>query len=257
MTRDFTLRSYERLLSSLLENGYRFLTFEEYLEKGLEGKQVILRHDVDDLPENSHRTAIIEHQLGIKGVYYFRIVRQSNHPNVIRDIAALGHEIGYHYEDLALARGDMQKAIKKFEDNLNYFREYYLVKTICMHGSPRSRWDNRKVWEKYNYRDFGISGEPYLDLDFNKFAYLTDTGRTWNGALVSVRDKVSSPHQLNFARTDQIIENVKTLPDHLMITVHPQRWNDGLLLWTKELIFQNLKNLIKRIIIRQPAPPTA
>ena len=90
MTRDFTLRSYERLLSSLLENGYRFLTFEEYLEKGLEGKQVILRHDVDDLPENSHRTAIIEHQLGIKGVYYFRIVRQSNHPNVIRDIAALG-----------------------------------------------------------------------------------------------------------------------------------------------------------------------
>ena len=119
----------------------------------------------------------------------FRIVPQSNEPNIIREIQTLGHEIGYHYEDLTLCKGNPDKAIKSFERNLNYFRQFGPVKTICMHGSPLSRFDNRKLWEKYNYRDFGITGEPYFDIDFAKVLYLTDTGRRWDGEKMSIRDK--------------------------------------------------------------------
>ena len=54
------------------------------------------------------------------------------------------------------------------------------VKTICMHGSPLSKWDNRDLWKRYNYRDFGIIAEPYFDLDFDEVFYITDTGRSWN-----------------------------------------------------------------------------
>ena len=64
------------------------------------------------------------------------------------------------------------------------------VKTICMHGSPLSKWDNRDLWKKYDYRDFGIIAEPYFDLDFDEVFYLTDTGRSWNNSKASVRDKV-------------------------------------------------------------------
>ncbi|MBA7531110.1 hypothetical protein ES705_23321 [subsurface metagenome] len=39
----------------------------------------------------------------IKGTYYFRIVTQSFNPEIIEQIAELGHEIGYHYEDFVLA----------------------------------------------------------------------------------------------------------------------------------------------------------
>jgi hypothetical protein len=35
----------------------------------------------------------------------------------------------------------------------------------------------------------GIIGEPYFDVDFSKMLYLTDTGRRWDGGIVSVRDK--------------------------------------------------------------------
>jgi len=64
-----------------------------------------------------------------------------------------------------------------------------------MHGSPLSRYDNRRICDKYNYRDFGITGEPYFDLDFTKVLYLTDTGRRWDGNKVSLRDKISpSPY---------------------------------------------------------------
>ena len=33
----------------------------------------------------------------------------------MREIAALGHEIGYHYEDLALSNGIPENAIQTFD----------------------------------------------------------------------------------------------------------------------------------------------
>ncbi|HET6226668.1 MAG TPA: hypothetical protein VFF27_10335 [Bacteroidia bacterium] len=248
--RDFTLSSLELLLTTLLKNGYTFVTFEDYLRNKPEGKRVILRHDVDLFAHNSLETAILENKLGIKGTYFFRIVKQSNKPQIIKAIAALGHEIGYHYEDLAHAHGDKEKAIKSFEKNLEYFRTYYPVKTICMHGSPVSKWDNRKLWETYDYKEYGLIGEPYFELDFKKLLYLTDTGRMWDGHKVSVRDKMphSSSHNLSFTTTFDIVKKGDQLPDQIMITTHPQRWNNDRFRWILELVFQNIKNLVKRWI---------
>ena len=45
--------------------------------------------------------AAIEKQTGIKASCYFRIVKESYDENIIRQIAELGHEIGYHYENLS------------------------------------------------------------------------------------------------------------------------------------------------------------
>ena len=133
------------------------------------------------------------------------MVPQSFDEKVILKIAGLAHEIGYHYEDMDLVSSRFKAqssklkeeelfdhALLSFETNLKKLREIYPVKTICMHGSPRSRFDNKAIWKKYNYRDYGIVGEPYFDIDFMKVLYLTDTGRRWDGDKVSVRDKVDS-----------------------------------------------------------------
>ncbi len=246
---DFTLKIYQLLLKNLLNAGYNFQTFEEFLENPLK-RVIILRHDVDALPQNSLATAQLEKDLGIRGSYYFRIVRQSNKPEFIREIATLGHEIGYHYEDLALSKGTLEKAIAAFEKNLEYFRNFYPVKTICMHGSPLSRYDNRHIWKEYNYKDYGILGEPYIDIDFSEVFYLTDTGRRWDGEKVSVRDKVNTPVNLTFKSTHDILVNIHKLPAKIMITIHPQRWTDKPMLWMKELVLQNAKNLVKKFLIR-------
>lgn len=246
--KDFTFAAFEHLLIALQTQHYVFYSFEDYITKKPTGKIVILRHDVDALPYNSVQTATIENKLGIKSVYYFRIVKQSNVPDAIKRIVDLGHEVGYHYEDLTLVRGDIDKAIKKFEANLEYFRKYYPVRTICMHGSPMTKWDNKGVWAKYNYRDFGIIGEPYYDIDFKQFGYLTDTGRRWDGGKVSVRDKVSSGYDFHFHTTFDIVNSAKELPDQIMITVHPQRWNDNMARWMLEYVCQNGKNIVKRFI---------
>ncbi len=256
---DFTIRTYRSLLESLLDAEYKFITYYEYLTSSLPDKFVVLRHDVDLRPLNSLRTARIEQELGIKGVYYFRAVAESWNKKVIKEIDKLGHEVGYHYESLATCHGNLVEAYHDFQTNLKKIRAFVAVSTICMHGSPRSPYDSKDIWKEYSYKDLGIVGEPYLDTDFSKVFYLTDTGRCWDGYKVSVRDKIANYQEewnsrgLTFHTTKEIMRAIdeEKLPDKIMITVHPQRWNNCGLLWLKELLLQNIKNIIKQLLIRR------
>lgn len=247
---DFTLKIYRKLLETFIAKGYSFVTYEEYCRGEAKEKFVILRHDVDLRAGHSVAVAKVENDLGIKASYYFRVVPQSNQPDKILAIASLGHEIGYHYEDLSLFRGNTSLAADHFEAQLTYFRQFYPVKTICMHGSPTSKFDNRDLWKTINYHDFGIIGEPYFDIDFNEVFYLTDTGRCWDGQKFSLRDKVKTQFKQSFHHTAGIIEAVinESLPPKIMITTHPQRWTDSWTEWFLELFLQNIKNTIKAAI---------
>jgi hypothetical protein len=212
---------------------------------------------VDLRPLNSLRFAKEEKEIGAKASYYFRAVPESWDEEIITEITKLGHEIGYHYESLTTCNGDMQKAYNDFKTNLEKLRKLAPVSTICMHGSPRSPYDSKDIWKTYKYTDLGIIGEPYLSTDFSKMLYLTDTGRRWDGYKVSVRDKVEGYQEewnakgWSFHSTDNIIDAIQgnRLPDQLMITTHPQRWYNFGIGWIKELIMQNLKNVVKRFIV--------
>jgi len=253
---DFCYDTYSNLLVSLKSNGYTFLTYEQWCENIHPSKYVIIRHDVDDLPFNSLAIAKIEAEFGIKSTFYFRCVKKSNKPSVIKAIAALGHEIGYHYEELSIFNGNDVKSIKHFTKFLNYFRQFYPVKTISMHGSPTSRFDNRDIWKKYNYKDFGIIGEPYFDFINNpQNIYFTETARMWSGHKYNIRDKdfynknfFSQPINSTFDLINWIENSGNIQP--LMISTHPQRWTDNKLSWLKEYIGQNIKNLLKEILLK-------
>lgn len=293
---DFTLKIYRKLLETLQAQGYQFLTFEQYCMLGLHPqdealnrvtaespsnnaspsiralrhaqgpneiasptKYIILRHDVDLKAENSVETAKIEHSLGIKASYYFRVVPDSDKPDCIKAIADMGHEIGYHYEDMSLCGGNPEKAVAHFAEKLAYFRTYYPVKTICMHGAPTSQYDSKDIWQFASYKnDFDLIGEPYFDVDFSDLFYLTDTGRRWDGYKVSVRDKIPTYQDVwtangwVYKRTDDIIRacNNGTLPNRIMITTHPQRWTDSKVKGMQEAIVQNLKNTVKYLLIK-------
>ena len=241
---DFSLIQYDALLEAL---------------KSYDFKTLILRHDVDLMPGNSLRTARLEAEKEMYGIYYFRAVPESWDEGIIREIAALGHEVGYHYESLTTCDGDVDKAYADFCKNLDALRKLVPVRSICMHGSPRSPYDSKDIWKKYDYKALGIESEPYLDTDFSKVFYLTDTGRRWDGYKVSVRDKIPQYQDewtakgLTFHSTEDVIDGLRQgiIPKDLMVTVHPQRWNPFGYAWCKELMLQNAKNIVKRIIIKK------
>ncbi len=257
--RDFTLYKYTGLLRQLQQAGYIMLSFEDYLTMSdVPERFVILRHDIDKRANQALLMATVEKELGAHTTYYFRIVPESNKLDIIRKLAAMGFEIGYHYEDVTICNGNIKEAARHFEDSLAYFRQYYPVKTVCMHGSPRSEYDNRDLWKHYDYHVYGIIGEPYFDIDFSNVFYLTDTGRRWDGYNVSVRDKIPQYQDqwiadgLVYHTTDDIITAAKEgrLPMHIMMTTHPQRWLDNMVLWCYELMRQSLVNMVKRFMTK-------
>jgi hypothetical protein len=259
MPLDFTIEILNELYQSMIAAGYNFNTYLDFSTGEVPGKCVILRHDVDARKNNSLQFAQIQSALDIKATYYFRTVPGSYDEKLMKQVEGLGHEVGYHYETMDTSRGSVDKAYTEFCRNLEKFRRVLPVRTICMHGSPLSRFDNREIWKKYDYRSLGIIAEPYFDLDFNKTFYLTDTGRRWDGHKVSVRDKMMDSQTLinqdfltrTYRSTNDIIRDLRadTFPKQVMMTFHPQRWTDNKVLWLQEKILQNLKNLLKRLMI--------
>jgi len=299
LPKDFSCRMYLSLINAFKQFGYSFIPFVDFISvEHSPEKCVVLRHDVDRLPKNALTMAELEYGLGIKASYYFRIVNKSFDENIIKNIVGMGHEIGYHYENLSeiskekgvkgkeefLLKGRInrfawisrmigwkqlnvecgkrkdklrnelfQLAIVDFRLNLDKLRKFYPVKTICMHGSPFSKWDNRDLWKKYDYRDFGIIGEPYFDIDYNEVFYITDTGRMWNNESSSVRDRVESGFDISIRDTAHLIELIEQslLPRKIMINIHPQRWTNHFFPWVKEFLWQNVKNLVKRGLLKE------
>jgi hypothetical protein len=252
---DFTLKTYRKLLLCLQTREYTFQTLTDFIRQA-EDLSIILRHDVDRKPKNALVIAKIERDANITASYYFRIVKESYDERVIKRIAEMGHEIGYHYENMDTCNGDVDSAWDDFQYNLDKLRKITEVKTICMHGSPRSEFDNKALWEKYDYRSLDIIGEPYYDINFDDVFYLTDTGHRWDGWEVSIRDKVPQQEQWNkegliFHSTNDIIKVIKEnkLPNKIMFTMHPQRWTNNPILWTKELLMQYVKNQVKKYLI--------
>jgi len=230
---DFTLGKYEELCCALLKSGYVPQNITNYLRDdfadglGDGQKTVILRHDIDRKLMNALRMAKLEYALGIRSTYYFRYPHTFR-PEAIRAIYDLGHEVGYHYETLSKARGDHVKAIRLFEQELSNFREIpgCNITTICMHGSPLSRYDNRDLWLKYDFRDYGIFGEAYLSMAEKDVQYFTDTGRNWGGKH-SLRDMMPNQktYESSIKTTNDLVAWIESsVGECLYLTVHPERW---------------------------------
>ncbi|HLA45670.1 MAG TPA: hypothetical protein VJZ27_19630, partial [Aggregatilineales bacterium] len=162
---------------------------------------------------------------------------------------------GYHYETLALAGGDIEKAIQLFRDSLKRLREVAPVEVAAMHGSPLSRYDNRAIWQHVNPADFGLSGEAYRDMDYRRVIYFNDTGRTWNPTRYNLRDVTDAPHPYHPESTDDLIK-LLTRGDseeiqQICISTHPERWNANPLSWTvqaaRDVSFNLAKLALRRV----------
>ena len=243
--KDFTTQKYIQLLEAVNESKIQTYGINDWLMNNPE-RGILIRHDVDRKSENSLLIAEREHDYNIKSTFYFRITKGSFNIDIIKKISKLGHEIGYHYEDLSLAGGDYENAIKLFEENLQKFRELVQINTIAMHGRPFSKFDNRDLWKKFNFKDFGILSEAFLSIDYKDIYYFTDTGRSWNPNSVNLRDKVNNQLSENINSTDDLIEFIKkNKSGKIAIVSHPERWSNRFIEYYKNYIFDSLVNIAK------------
>ena len=277
MTLDYTLDKLQELCETISNSHYVPLTVVEYLSSEKRPERfIIIRHDVDFDPADSLKLAKIEKEFGITSTYYFRTTEDVFQPNIIKSIADLGHEIGYHYEVLDKAKGDNNQAITIFKEEFSKFRQVYDVKSICPHGSPIidtlspysflgiitiiktilqggdvfTTWKNQDLWKKYDFKQFGIIGDAYFSIDFSRLKYFSDTGRNWNSTRYKIKDVADTPDNQNLEvrinSTDDIIELIKQGEvKNMYILIHANHWKDNFGSWLRWLILVYIRNIGK------------
>ena len=101
--KDFSFQAYKHLIQNLKNSGFCFFDHELQNTDSFQNG-VIIRHDVDRKPLKALKMAEIEKDLGVKSIYFFRTTADVFKPEIMKRIAAMGHEIGYHYESLSVGR---------------------------------------------------------------------------------------------------------------------------------------------------------
>jgi hypothetical protein len=258
--RDFTLAAYLEIVDYLQSQDYPFFGVEAWIDETPE-RGVLVRHDVDRKPANALDMAMSEAERGIRATYYFRILDMSFDAAIIRKIHDLGHEIGYHYEDLSLADGDHDAAMTMFQSHLARIRDVAPVSTIAMHGRPFSPYNSQALWERETLSDYGLKAEAFQTVNYSGVYYFTDTGRKWDAGRTNLRDrpKIALFPQQAVPDTPALIAWLKeNAPDRVSLSAHPERWDQHFGKWVAQMGKDEMINIAKAILVRvRPPKPLA
>ena len=250
--RDFTLDMYAGLCATAHAAGYVPMTVRQYLtDTARPARVLIMRHDIDRWPQRALAMAELEARLGMVATYYVRMTRHVFRPALIGRLAELGHEIGYHYETLSRAHGDVPRALAAMRDELAALRAIASVDTAAMHGSPLSPIDNRDIWQHATLADFGLRGEAYLSLDYGQLGYYTDTGRSWSAQATNLRDRPSGASMRMMPAASSADLRAVIVSGHypaLCIQTHPERWSDSLTGSCVSVLMDGAVNVAKRVL---------
>lgn len=256
MPADFTYDAYASLLDAVLDRGVSFVTVRDYIAgEDLPEGFVVLRHDVDRKPGNALDFARMEADRGVRSTYYVRTVEKTFDPEVVREIEALDHEVGYHYEDVDRTDGDLRRAHDSFATNLARLRRLATVETACMHGNPLTPHDNRDMWTVGpGFDAYDLLGEAYLSMDFTDVAYYSDTGRTWRDGALKIKDHpvradgtiTQDGKATQVASTPELAALIAASPDgRYCVLSHPDRWAGSSVEYASEAAFDAIKNVAK------------
>lgn len=109
---------YLDFLAQAKEQGFSFVQFRDFLtDSPRPARYIALRHDIDFAPEYSLQMAELEHAAGVSSTFFVLVDGQfydALQPKVIREIRqihALGHEIGLHFAVSSALDSDIGKEV--------------------------------------------------------------------------------------------------------------------------------------------------
>jgi len=219
---------FQEILKKALANGYRFHTCAEYARRRPENDLIaVLRHDIDVQPESAPGMARIEAGLGIAGTYFFRLHANEynalSHENlaIMRDLVAMGHEVGLHAEPLDLRAScgiDPATSVRAAAHVLSDLLGQPIV-GIASHNDITPD-NNLDFFQEVPARDLGLAYEAYdqdgLDL-FDNSWYVTD-GYFWRWRAFD--------HGILTDSDDCLCSHVAAARTPLYCLFHPHLWYD-------------------------------
>jgi hypothetical protein len=274
----FTYESYRRLLETIAGNGYAVHGIEDILAARAagtlpDGNYVAIRHDVDYFPDRAKAIAEIEAERRITTTYYIRRRFFDTNLDLVRTIAGLGHQVGYHYEEV----DTHQKApnLQVGRDALGFFigalldidRLGFHIRSICAHGNPRTDVDHRQVvhllrdpevldhlaftYDRDEIRTKIIErliGDASIDITGRDFdLYIPDTGRF--NPRFNLKDRIDDCAIAGLRSLDDLDRLLKDgAHRRIYMNMHPDRWSGDRVTWLFDWSLDTVKNILKAIL---------
>lgn len=274
----FSYKSYHELLSIILGSGYSIYGIEEILasranNKRPIGKYVAIRHDVDYFPSRAAVIASIEAEQKISTTYYIRRRFFESDIELVRKIASLGHQIGYHYEEVDTHQKAPNLQVER--DAAGFFigalldinRLGFAIKSVCPHGNPLTDVDNRQVVHllrdddyldnlAFNYDRETIKreitdhlvGDASIDIGGDDFdLYIPDTGRF--NPKYNLKDRIDNCPITGLSNLNdlKLILNDSS-NSRIYMNMHPDRWSGDMATWLFDFTFDTIKNVLKKLL---------
>lgn len=140
---DFTLDNYKYLVALAVDKGYKFITYSDNFVA--DRKDMLWRHDVEFEPDIALRMARIEHELGVKGNYFFQLhcpyynLIDSHYTKVFNDIKSLGHHVGLHFDSHYFGIENEDQLNEFIELDKSYFEKILKtkIKAFSFHNTTQ------------------------------------------------------------------------------------------------------------------------
>lgn len=224
------LAEYRGLLESLRGAGYTFVTMRELAASAAAGKTegrriCVIRNDVDSDAKTANAMFEIDHAIGARSTYYFRLSTMDQ--SLMRCMADSGSEVGYHYEEIASyakrhglrTRSDVEAHLpsirQEFARNMDDYRALLGVypATLASHGD----FVNRKL---------GVTNTLIVDDELrSRFGIVAEAYDPWLIAPVDCR--LSDASYPRWWHPESPESALKSDPNCVYILVHPRQWHPG------------------------------
>lgn len=209
LPKPFSPAEFRVLLDAVLESGYQPVGFPDF-DGGSDRRQVIIRHDVDFIPELALALARIEAELGIASTFFFLPrshvynLFSERTSNVVGQIHDLGHTVALHCSlphDLPLTAELLEARV---QDDFRIGRLAFpeMAPIFAWHTLPP---DVFEAWRGFEVRGFT---NAYADRFFSDIVFRSDS----NGA----------------RRPEDLLRTVSgETPAALQLLLHPIIWMCG------------------------------
>ena len=261
---NFTYNEWENFCKELKRNDIISVTAASLLESArnaelLPRRFVVIKHDVESFPQKALDIARIESRYGHRSSYYVQpsLMVEAN-VGLFNEIQRLGHEVSYHHSVIDSAQGDIALAIVLYQKDVELFEKYgFDVKTVCQHGNPASKYDNRDFFKSCEAKE-KFPDQIDIMVDFSDkigcaYTYISDVGMLFK----IVKDPV---HHMNLSADDEytIIGDI----DHVLntifenpsasyvVSVHPHRYSRSAVgAIARKMLFNLLKSIARVVFL--------
>jgi hypothetical protein len=162
------------IIDNLLAKGYHFVLPKEYFNGVNYTKTAILIHDIDFSGRGIDTFMRIENHYGIKSAFYPRYT-MLDHEDISYSLVIAkqeGFEIGFQYECLSQANGNMELAKILFAQQCNVMMNNWHISTTDYHGDVnKPDINNFDLYNAVTWKTYGLH-EVY---SLTNYSYYTDT----------------------------------------------------------------------------------